>query len=178
MNIRVATPQDAAALVSIYAPYVEHTPISFETVTPSPEEFADRIAHTLEKYPYLVSEEGGEITGYAYASAFKWRAAYDWSVETSIYVKEGMGRRGIGSALYGRLEELLFEQNICNVCACITYPNPASISFHEAHGYHLAAHFTASGYKLGAWHDMVWMEKTLKKHEIPPCDFIPFSRLV
>jgi phosphinothricin acetyltransferase len=177
MNIRIAAPDDAAALAAIYAPYVEHTPITFETEAPSPEEFAGRIARTLKKYPYLAAEEDGVISGYAYASAFKGRAAYDWSVETSIYVREGLGRKGIGSALYRRLEELLRRQNICNMCACITYPNPASISFHEAFGYHTVAHFTASGYKLGAWHDMVWMEKTLCEHEIPPRDFVSFSKL-
>lgn len=177
MQIRVAVPEDAEALLTIYAPYVKHTPITFEYEIPSVEEFKNRICRTLEKYPYLVAEENGVIQGYAYASAFKTRAAYAWSVETSIYVHPGAGRRGIGSLLYEKLEELLRRQHICNLCACITYPNPASIAFHERFGYRTAAHFTASGYKQDAWHDMIWMEKTLCPHEIPPKPFIPFPNL-
>ena len=82
LRIRIATPEDAARLVAIYAPYVENTSITFEYIAPSAEEFADRIRHTLTRYPYLVAELDGEPAGYAYASAFKSRAAYDWSVET------------------------------------------------------------------------------------------------
>ena len=75
LRIRIATPEDAARLVAIYAPYVENTSITFEYIVPSPEEFADRIRHTLTRYPYLVAELDGEPAGYAYASAFKSRAA-------------------------------------------------------------------------------------------------------
>lgn len=178
MKIRFATPQDAARLVEIYRPYVEHTAITFEYTVPSAEEFAERIRHTLEKYPYLVAaeEETGNILGYAYASAFKGRAAYDWSVETSIYVEEGQDHRGIGRLLYQQLEYWLEKQHICNVCACITYPNPASIAFHEGFGYKTVAHFHSSGFKLGEWQDMVWMEKELCPHTVPPADFIPITQ--
>ena len=75
------------------------------------------------------------------------------------------------------LEECLTAQHVCNVCACITYPNPPSIAFHEKHGYKTVAHFHASGYKQDAWHDMIWMEKTLCPHTIPPRPFIPFPEL-
>ena len=176
-RIRLATVEDAAQLVSIYAPYVENTAITFEYVVPSAEEFAERIRHTLTHYPYLVAELDGEPVGYAYASAFKGRAAYDWSVETSIYVKQDLRSKGVGSLLYQYLEDNLAKQHVCNVCACITYPNPASISFHEKHGYQTAAHFHASGYKQGQWHDMIWMEKTLCPHTVPPQPFIPFPEL-
>ena len=128
MNIRTATPADAPQLLHIYAPYVENTSITFEYEVPSPEEFAGRIRHTLENYPYLAAEENGIIQGYAYASAFKARAAYAWSVETSIYVREDAGHRGIGTALYHALEDILAKQNICSLCACIAYPNPASLA--------------------------------------------------
>ena len=84
---------------------------------------------------------------------------------------------GVGSLLYEKLEEYLTAQHICNVCACITYPNPPSIAFHEKHGYKTVAHFHASGYKQDAWHDMIWMEKTLCPHTIPPRPFIPFPEL-
>ena len=166
LRIRIATPEDAARLVAIYAPYVENTSITFEYIVPSAEEFADRIRHTLTRYPYLVAELDGEPAGYAYASAFKSRAAYDWSVETSIYVSRDLRSSGVGSLLYEKLEEYLTAQHVCNVCACITYPNPPSIAFHEKHGYKTVAHFHASGYKQDAWHDMIWMEKTLCPHTV------------
>ena len=177
MNIRIASPEDAPALVEIYAPYVRDTAITFEYEVPTAEEFSDRIRNTLEKYPYLAAEEAGCILGYAYASAFKIRAAYSWSVETSLYVRQDVQRQGLGSALYRALEEHLCRQHICNLCACITYPNPASIAFHERHGYQMVAHFHRSGFKLGAWHDMVWMERELCPHTNPPLPFIPFSQL-
>lgn len=177
MNIRTAAPRDAGPLLDIYAPYVEHTSVTFEYVVPSVEEFENRIRHTLEKYPYLAAEDEGVILGYTYASAFKDRAAYDWSVETSIYVREDCTGKGIGAALYNALEELLRRQHVCNLCACIAYPNPSSIAFHERFGYRTAAHFRASGFKEGEWHDMIWMEKELCPHTVPPMPFIPFPRL-
>lgn len=177
MNIRIATPEDAASILAIYAPYVENTTITFEYDVPTLEEFTERIRHTLERFPYLVAEEDGRIVGYTYASPFKTRAAYSWSVETSIYVDQTCKGSGIGRALYTALEEYLEKQNICNVCACITYPNPPSIAFHERFGYKTVAHFHSSGYKGGEWVDMIWMEKELCPHSVPPKPFIPFPRL-
>lgn len=178
MNIRIAQPEDAAALLSIYAPYVEHTAITFEYEIPAVSEFESRIRHTLERYPYLVAEEDDALLGYAYVSPFHARAAYAWSVETSVYVREELGRKGIGRLLYQKLEALLGRQHICNLYACIAYPNPSSIAFHESLGYQTKAHFTASGFKLGAWHDIIWMEKALSPHKTPPDPFIPFPVLV
>ena len=175
--IRTATPVDAGALVSIYAPYVEKTEITFEYTVPSVEEFARRIECICKRYPYLVAELDGEIVGYAYASAFKERAAYAWSVETSIYVKEGIHGKGIGKALYTQLEEYLKRQNVTNINACITYPNPQSIAFHERFGYKPVAHFTACGYKNGKWCDMIWMEKHIAPHMVPNLPFVPFENI-
>lgn len=173
MNIRMAEIADAPGLLAIYAPYILHTPITFEYEVPGEEEFARRIRETLKRYPYLVAEENGQPAGYAYASAFKSRAAYDWSVETSIYVAENRRGHGIGRLLYDALEECLAEQNVCNLCACIAYPNPSSAAFHEKAGYRPAAHFTSAGYKGGKWYDIVWMEKKLTPYQIPPKPFIP-----
>ena len=177
MNIRTATPEDALALLEIYAPYVRDTAVTFEYQVPTLEEFADRIRNTLKKYPYLVAGEGGKLLGYAYASAFKVRAAYGWSVETSVYVRQGEHGRGVGRALYEALEKCLRRQQVSNLCACITFPNPTSIAFHERLGYREVAHFHSSGFKLGEWHDIVWMEKELCPHEIPPKSFLPFPEL-
>ena len=112
INIRVATVEDAQQILQIYAPYIEKTAITFEYEVPALEEFRGRIQHTLKKYPYLVAEEAGEILGYAYTGPFKERAAYDWAVETTIYVKEDKKQRGIGKLLYQALEEISKAQNI------------------------------------------------------------------
>ncbi len=177
IEIRMASETDAGALLEIYRPYVEETAITFEYVAPTPDEFRCRIRETLKKYPYLAASDGGRIVGYAYASAFKGRAAYDWAVETSIYVDRACRGQGIGTALYSALEEWLRRQHILNVNACITYPNPDSVRFHEKLGYRTVAHFTKCGYKLGQWHDMIWMEKMLGEHENPPQPVIPVTEL-
>lgn len=177
MHLRIAAISDAPALTAIYAPYVENTAITFEYTVPTAAEFAERIKSTLSRYPYFVAVEDGRITGYAYASAFKLRAAYDWSAETSVYIARGLHGQGIGRLLYTALEDALTKQHVCNACACISYPNPESIAFHNAFGYKTVAHFSSSGYKLDSWHDIVWMEKTLCPHTIPPKPFIPFSQL-
>lgn len=138
ITLRAARPDDAAALLEIYAPYVTGTAISFEYDVPSVEEFRARIEHTLKKYPYIVAESGGEIVGYAYTGEFKERAAYGWSVETSIYVARGKKRCGIGKRLYRALEDISRLQNILNLNACIAYPHEEdeyltknSVQFHE-----------------------------------------------
>lgn len=182
--IRIATKDDAGALLDIYRYYVEHTAITFEYETPTVQEFETRIENTLKKYPYLVEEENGKICGYAYANPFKERAAYDWSVETTIYVDKNARGKGIGKKLYMALEKILSMQHIINVDACITYPEQEdeyvtknSVQYHKHLGYHMVGTFYKSGYKFGRWYDMVWMEKYIGKHEQPPKKVIPFSAL-
>lgn len=170
-EIREAVPGDARELLAIYKPYVETTAITFEYEVPSRAEFEERIRHTKKKYPYLVACRGEEILGYACAGAFKGRAAYDWAVETSIYVRKGLGRQGIGSGLYAALENMLKQQNIVNLYACIAAPEKEdeyltrnSILFHERLGYELIGEFHKCGYKFGRWYNMVWMEKMIGEH--------------
>lgn len=175
-KIRIATKQDAAELVRIYAPYVEKTAITFEYEVPTVWEFEKRIDHILKKYPYLIAERNGEAVGYAYAGSFKDRAAYDWAVETTIYVREDQKKTGIGRDLYEALEKILAEQNILNLNACIAYPETEdiyltknSVQFHKHLGYRLAGEFYKCGYKFGRWYNMVWMEKHIGEHkENPP----------
>lgn len=171
ITIRMANPSDAQALLNIYAPYVINTAITFEYDVPSVEEFASRIAHTLEKYPYLIAEEGGNILGYAYASPFHDRPAYDWAVETSIYVDQNIKHRGIGRKLHDALESTLREQGILNMNACIAYPpeedehlDKNSVEFHAHMGYRLVGEFYKCGYKFNRWYNMVWMEKLIGEH--------------
>lgn len=177
LTIRMAVKEDAPELLAIYAPYVKNTAISFEYQVPTREEFTLRIANTLTSYPYLVALREGSILGYAYASAFHPRAAYSWSAELSIYVAEQLRGSGAGTRLYQALESILKKQNVLNLNACIAYPNPGSISFHEKMGYKMAGHFTKCGYKLGTWWDMVWMEKMLGEHPKHPKNFIPITKL-
>lgn len=190
-RIRTADPdRDAEALVEIYRPYVEKTAITFEYVTPSVEEFRARMRHTLEKYPYLVIEkaggikkndidgEGSIIGGYAYVSPFVGREAYQYSVETSIYLNPVLRHQGLGRKLYQALEDVLLEMHICNLNACIGVPKEGetlpfldnnSCEFHKHLGYRMVGRFHSCGYKFGTWLDMVWMEKMLQDHpEHPP----------
>lgn len=175
VHIRIARPEDAEALLEIYAPYVRNTAITFEYEVPSPEEFRERIVNTLKRFPYLVAERDGRILGYAYASPFHSRAAYSWCAETSIYVsREGTGQ-GIGRVLYEALEKALKAQHIINLNACIAavgtedeYLTNHSRDFHAHMGYRLIGTFHQCGYKFGRWYDMIWMEKMLGEHAQMP----------
>ena len=120
--IRFAKMEDAEELLALYTPYVTDTVITFEYEVPSLEEFKDRMRQTMKKYPYLVAEQNGEILGYSCAGAFKGRAAYDWAVETTIYIRKDRQKTGVGKKLYEALEKVLHAQNICNLYACIGYP--------------------------------------------------------
>ncbi len=215
IKLRLATPQDADALLEIYAPYVKQTAISFEYDVPRAAEFAERIEQTLQRYPYLlayVNDEAacandeldknfkisasaagaeseilranearncasgaakqnganliasakqsgvnlkpGQILGYAYASAFKERAAYDWSAESSVYVSRNAHALGIGRLLYEALQRALRAQNIVDMNACIAcgddeYLNDVSVRFHERMGFRFVGRFERCAYKFG-----------------------------
>ena len=186
VNIRVASPDDAEQLLEIYAPYVLNTAVSFEYDVPSIEEFQQRIRSTLQKFPYIAAVQNGKIIGYAYASPFKLREAYKYSVELSIYLSGECRRKGVGSRLYGLLEQILAAQGILNLNVCITYgkkeENPYtsqdSVLFHEKMGYRLVGKFSKCGFKFGTWIDMVWMEKLLDNgigRNSTPMEFKKFS---
>lgn len=182
--IRTACPEDARALLDIYAPYVERTAISFEYDVPTVDEFRERVERILQKYPYLVAQKGSELLGYAYTHAFVGRAAYDHCAETTIYLKESGHGAGIGRRLYSALEEISKSQNIYSLNACIGYPETEdeyltmnSIQFHAHMGYRFVGRFHKCGYKFGKWYDMAWMEKILMEHPENPPAVIPFPEL-
>ncbi len=184
IKLRTASPSDAAGLLAIYAPYVEATAISFETVVPSLEEFKQRMLNKLPRYPYIVAERGGELLGYAYLSPFVGRAAYDRAAETTIYLRPDCRRMGIGKLLYTALEDIAREQGIINLEACIGWTDTPdehltniSAEFHAHLGYRMVGRFHKCGRKFGRWYDMVWMEKLLCAHPDTPQDVIPFSEL-
>ena len=175
MTIEKATVDDAEELLAIYAPYVRDTAISFEYVVPSVEDFTDRILQISEKYPYIKAVEDGKIIGYAYANTFKGRKAYDWSVETTVYVRRDAKRNGIGRRLYECLEQSLKKMGVLNMNACIAsakvedeFLTNDSMYFHSRMGFTEVGRFHNSGYKFGRWYDMIWMEKLIGSHDGHP----------
>ena len=184
LTIRMAKPGDAKAIREIYEPYVKNTAITFEYEVPTVEEMEHRICNTLTRFPFLVAEKQGQILGYAYVSPFKARKAYDWAVETTIYIKQNAKGVGYGKALYHVLEGILKQQNILNMNACIAFPtdenpyvNMDSVKFHEHMGYQLCGRFHKCGYKFNKWFDMVWMEKMIGEHETDHPEVIPIGEM-
>lgn len=184
--IREARPEDAAAFLAIYRPYVAQTAITFEVEVPTLEDFAGRMERIQSFYPYLAAEKDGRILGYAYAGRFHPRAAYDWCAETSIYLAMDARRQGAGGALYRALEEDLARMGVLNSNACIAVPAEGtqdphldnnSERFHAHLGYQLVGRFHACGYKFDTWYDMVWMEKHLGPHTVPPEKLRPWHEV-
>ncbi|MGE5616983.1 MAG: arsinothricin resistance N-acetyltransferase ArsN1 family B, partial [Bacillota bacterium] len=154
--IRLATPDDAAAVAAIYAPNVTDAVISFEYVPPDVAEMRRRIEKVLAQFPWLVWEEGGIVGGYVYASAHRERAAYQWSTDVSAYVHPDFRRRGVAKALYRTLFEILRVQGYQNAYAGITLPNAPSVALHEAVGFTAVGVYRHVGFKKGRWHDVGW----------------------
>lgn len=168
LTIRPATEADAPRLLTIYAPYVESTAVSFEVVPPTVDEFAARIGKSLSKWQYLVGEIDGAIAGYAYGSMHRERAAYRFSVEVSAYIDAGFHRRGIGAALYRRLLDDLSAKGYCSAFAGITLPNEASVGLHRSVGFEQIGAFKDIGWKFDRWHDVVWMQRKLRDRPPTP----------
>lgn len=166
--VRLATPADGASLAEIYAPAVVDRATSFELEAPDGAEMSRRIEATLARTPWIVYVDMGQVAGYAYATPHRARAAYQWSVEVSAYVHPEWQRRGVGRALYTSLFAVLTLQEFRNAYAGITLPNPASVGFHEALGFRPVGIYHRVGYKLGAWHDVMWLERELAPHTLAP----------
>jgi phosphinothricin acetyltransferase len=180
MVIRHADPvRDGVACAAIYAPFVTDSAVSFEEVPPDAAEFTRRIQATSAEYPWLVADAAGEVAGYAYASRHRARAAYRWTAEVAVYTAAEHRRRGVGSALYGTLFELLARQGLHTVCAGVTLPNDASVALHEACGFTPVGVFRRVGFKQGEWRDVGWWQLELASADGgPPADPGPPVRLV
>ena len=161
MVIRPATPNDAAAIQAIYAPFCLETAVSFEEVPPTVAEMAHRIALLSESHAWLVAVEDGAVIGYAYGSPHRPRAGYRYSAEVTVYLSEGHRGRGIGRSLYEALFKELTEKGFCRAYAGITQPNEASERLHEAVGFTRIGVFHEVGFKCGQWHDVAWYERPL-----------------
>lgn len=177
MKIRLITPDDAAATLEIYRPYVDNNIISFEGETPTLEEWQVKIRSILAEYAWVVCEDQGTIIGYAYGTRHRYRTAYNWSAESTIYMKQGHYRKGAGRMLYETLFKLLKLQGYVNVYAGVTMPNEKSEKFHLALGFYEVGYFRKIGYKLGAWHDTRWFQLHLTDHQKEPQKIRSLSEL-
>lgn len=176
--IRLAVPGDGAALSDIYRPAVTDGSTSFELDAPDANEMARRVARVMERTPWLILEQAGKVLGYAYATPHRDRAAYQWSVEVSAYVHADAQRKGVARMLYTSLFAVLVAQGFRNAYAGITLPNPASEGFHRALGFTPVGVYRGVGYKRGAWHDVVWLERLLAPRVLapPPPVWLPQAR--
>lgn len=175
MRIRRATADDAAAIASIYAPYVTGTIVSFETEAPDETEMGRRIAEAGDSYPWLVACEDGSVLGYAYACAFRTRPAYRFTVETTVYLADGAGGRGIGTLLLRALLPALEGQGFAQAIAAITLPNQASIALHEKMGFRMAGIYEKVGFKFGEWRSVGLWQRALASLSAHPAEPKPVS---
>jgi L-amino acid N-acyltransferase YncA len=176
-GLRIATPADAEGILNIYAPYIENTSFTFETEVPSVNDFAERINTYLINWPWLVYEMDGVIAGYAYAGRYRERTAYQWGVESSIYMHDDFQKTGIAYALYSALFEILKIQGFRNIYAVINLPNDKSVKFHEKFGFSYFATYENVGYKLGKWKNVGWWQLSINEYGEEPNAPIKFSEL-
>jgi phosphinothricin acetyltransferase len=176
MTIRLASPDDAEEIQAIYAPYC-FTPVSFEAEAPTVEEMRSRITKTLEHHPWLVCEDSGRLLGYVYATRHRERAAYRWSVDTTVYIRQEQHRRGLGRGLYTSLLSVLPVQGYVSAYAGITLPNAASVGLHRALGFQPVGVYQRVGFKLGAWHDVAWFERALQAPVAEPSEPTPLEEV-
>jgi phosphinothricin acetyltransferase len=176
-SIRLAAEADAEAFAAIYAPVVRDTAISFELTPPTPDDFRRRIRDVTAFAPWLVLEEDGRVAGYAYASSFRARPAYRFTIETTVYVHADHRGRGVGRSLYRALLACLRLQGFRRAIGGITLPNAASVALHEASGFTRCAVFAKVGFKFGAWHDVGFWELELAPHVADPPELRAISEL-
>lgn len=169
--VRPARPGDAASLAAVYAPYVTDGVASFELQPPSPDEVRARLL-ARPRLPWLVAERDGGVVGFACASPHHRRAAYRWSVDTTVYLTATERGRGTGRALYEALLPLLRGLGLTTAHAGITLPNRASVGLHEALGFTPVGVYPDVGHKHGRWHDVGWWRLALA----PPPDDPPEPR--
>src|SRR6476469_7566618 len=170
LRVREATARDGAACAAIYEPYVTDTAITFETDAPSAAQMAERITTALRRHAWLVLEDDGRIVGYAHGGVYKARAAYRWACEVSVYVEVGRRRTGAGRMLYEALFPRLVDRGYLTALAGMTLPNAASEGLHRSLGFEDVGTWRRIGWKFGAWHDVLWMQRRLATGSEPPAE--------
>jgi phosphinothricin acetyltransferase len=177
-TIRIASECDCQLILDIYAPFCDAScAVSFEVTPPTIDDMHERVRTTLKILPWLVYEHDGQVRGYAYAGQHKPRAAYNWSVDVSVYLSPLARRQGIGTRLYSCLFEILKLQGYYNVYAGVTLPNPASVGLHKSLGFKDVGVYERVGYKGGAWHDVLWLSRILQPHLAEPVPPVHFEEL-
>jgi L-amino acid N-acyltransferase YncA len=161
MLIRPCTTADADAIADIYNYYVDNTVITFEEEAVSVAEMARRISNSTQTFPWLVCEANSQVVGYAYATKWRERSAYRYSVEVSVYVQAASTGHGYGKALYAELFMRLAAQGCHVLVGGIALPNAASVGLHEHFGFQKVAHFAAIGRKFERWIDVGYWQKVL-----------------
>jgi len=172
--IRPATAADYGSVLAIYSSYITDTTITFEYDVPTAEEFALRMQNIAHTHPILVCETENGIIGYAYATTFKPRSAYQWVAESVIYLKQDSTSKGIGKSLYHALIEVLRLQGICQAIAVVTSQNGKSIDFHKKMGFVPSAQLRKVGYKFGQWLDVDWLQYCFASLPQRPEPILPF----
>ena len=179
VRVRTADPAaDAASCAAVYAPYVCNSHVTFETEPPDTDAMAGRIRAALAWTPWLVACENDAVLGYAYASRHRERAGYRWAVDVSIYLNRDACGRGVGRTLYAALFPLLVRQGFYRAYAGIGLPNEPSVGIHRAFGFERVGVYRNTGWKQGAWIDVLWMARDLRNDDAnPPPEPIPFPEL-
>ncbi len=169
-SIRFATRDDARQLADLYNYYIKNSIATFDLnlMTTEDREVWIEDHQPSSRYKILVAEEHetGKLLGYSSSSPFRMKAAYDTSVETSIYIDLDHYGKGVGNRLYGELFTLLSKEDIHRAYACITVPNESSVLLHEKFGFIEVGYFTESGLKHGAYRDIRWMEKRFSNKDL------------
>ncbi|KHD35879.1 phosphinothricin acetyltransferase [Clostridium acetobutylicum] len=176
-NIRLVKKEDSEEILNIYKPFIQNTAITFDYDIPSIQKFTEKVSNISNKYAYLVCEIDEKIAGYAYASSFNERAAYDWAVDLSIYVDDKYQGKGIGKALYYTLIETLKIQGYCNMYALVTSSNTRSKNFHKYFDFKLSGTYHNSGYKFKRWHDVDVFEKIIEDNAKKPHEIISINKI-
>ncbi|MBN2775875.1 MAG: N-acetyltransferase [Prolixibacteraceae bacterium] len=178
IEIKCVSYDEIPGILEIYSSFVKDTPVTFEIEIPNVEEMWDRVSGILKKLPFLVCLVDSKVAGYAYASNFRSRQAYQWSKEVSVYVHPDFRRGKIAKTLYTALIEILKYQGIVNLLAVITLPNFESVSFHEKMGFQKAGELISIGFKLGKWHTVGWWKMGLNSDNLPPVKSLtPFNEI-
>ena len=167
MILQLIKEEDVAEVLEIYTPYVRNTAITFEYEVPSLEKFSERVHHYTEQYPWIVAKDHGMIAGYAYASVYREREAYQWGCELSVYVRSEFQGIDLGRTLYSALLDLLTLQGYYTVYGVVTLPNEASMALHKQLGFIIEGIQKNSGYKLGEWHDTAILSRSLQDYTTP-----------
>lgn len=175
--IREVLDNDVDDILEIYAPIVSDSHWSFEIEVPSRKEFQDRIALISNGYPFIVLERAGRVMGYAYATRLRQRAAYNPSVETSIYMHTAVHGKGEGRRLYSKLLSIIQLAGYSQCYAGATLPNEVSAAFHEKMGFTRVGTWPKVGYKFDKWWDVGWWHKEIHPTAEDPLNIIEYGHL-